>query len=156
MAFVIAAKSLSLSRRRQDVTLSSSRVSVERSMPSFLLEYQVKPKKGHELQFFTKAIAEVAQEVECSTIVDIGAGKGHLPRQLAFKYGLNVVTIEADGTHLEKATTIDRKVRSKLGKVTSHVSCKKDEHGLDHGKLYHMATTVSYGFHCYTFYEFPL
>ena len=34
--------------------------------------------------------------------------QGHLARYLAFKYGLNVVTMEAVGCHITTATKLDR------------------------------------------------
>ncbi|GAA57395.1 hypothetical protein CLF_112661, partial [Clonorchis sinensis] len=51
-----------------------------------------------------------------ATVVDIGSGQGHLSRYLSLKYGLNVVSLEADSTHLEKASKFDRETRNYLRK----------------------------------------
>ncbi|OON15791.1 exonuclease, partial [Opisthorchis viverrini] len=80
----------------------------------------VTPKKQHEIQKLSSVAGAVAnsrppeaEERECdlplsATVVDIGSGQGHLSRYLSLKYGLNVVSLEADSTHLEKASKFDR------------------------------------------------
>lgn len=47
--------------------------------------------------------ADCAYEANCKSIVDIGAGMGHLARILAFRYGLYVTCIEQDCILLQQA-----------------------------------------------------
>lgn len=55
----------------------------------------VKPKKRHETAIMAKLCADAARESEVKDIIDVGGGKGHLSRLLAYGYGLNVCCVEA-------------------------------------------------------------
>lgn len=44
-----------------------------------------------------------AQKSECKSIVDVGAGLGHLARILTYQYGLHVACIEQDELLSKKA-----------------------------------------------------
>lgn len=50
-----------------------------------------------------QVITECTQKTKCRTVVDLGAGLGHLARHLAFKENLDVLCIEQDSILTEEA-----------------------------------------------------
>ncbi|XP_033750586.1 protein RRNAD1-like isoform X2 [Pecten maximus] len=74
----------------------------------------VKPKKQHEILQLGKAIQLLGSQCGCVHVVDVGAGKGHLSRLLAFGYGFKVTTVEAAGCHAPKAQKMDRAIQKKI------------------------------------------
>lgn len=62
---------------------------------SRFLHKQVKPKKQHELYRLSQCCATVSNVINCETVVDIGAGVGHLSRFLSYGHGLNLICLES-------------------------------------------------------------
>lgn len=62
---------------------------------SNFLHKQVKPKKQHELYRLSQCCATVSRAIDCKTVVDIGAGVGHLSRFLSYGHGLNLICLES-------------------------------------------------------------
>lgn len=65
-------------------------------------------------------IANVADHLNVSNIVDIGAGQGHLSRLLSFGYDFDVVSMDAEDCHTSQASKFDNKVW--VISITSHLS----------------------------------
>lgn len=63
----------------------------------------VKPKKRHETVAMAKLCADAAVKSGINCVVDIGGGKGHLSRLLAYGYGLNVICVEAQRNLISSA-----------------------------------------------------
>ena len=55
-------------------------------------------------------LSSLCKENDCSHVVDIGAGLGHLSRLLSFNNQLRVTTVEATDSHSPKAQRLDRLV----------------------------------------------
>ncbi|VDM41568.1 unnamed protein product [Toxocara canis] len=84
------------------------------------LRVKVKLKKQHEIDRICYAI-----ELLQGTIVDVGAGVGHLSRQIAVRfahsaYPLRVITIEADQKLVQKAAQLDSMLRRTLSRHRSN------------------------------------
>ncbi|CAG5120522.1 unnamed protein product, partial [Candidula unifasciata] len=77
----------------------------------------VKPKKQHEIDKLGQVIRLLSQLTACSSVVDVGAGLGHLSRLLTFQHGLHVTSIEADDGHAPVAAEYDRQMRKDVHKV---------------------------------------
>ncbi|XP_005097520.1 protein RRNAD1 [Aplysia californica] len=77
----------------------------------------VKPKKQHEIQKLGQTISLLAETANCSHVVDVGAGLGHLSRLLSFQHGLHVTTVEAADGHAPKAATFDREMKKEIHKA---------------------------------------
>ena len=58
-----------------------------------------------------QVVDAVGDFTKCSSVVDVGAGQGHLSRILHFGYGLSVTTVEASGCHAPKAQRYDAEVQ---------------------------------------------
>ncbi|GFR93568.1 ribosomal RNA adenine dimethylase domain containing 1 [Elysia marginata] len=78
----------------------------------------VKPKKQHEINNLGQVVSILSQAAESSSVVDVGAGLGHLARVLAFQHNLQVTTIEATGGHAPKASEYDKDLKKNINKVT--------------------------------------
>ena len=63
-----------------------------------------------------QVVDAVGNFTKCSSVVDVGAGQGHLSRILHFGYGFNVTTIEASGCHAPKAQKYDAEVQKDITK----------------------------------------
>ncbi|XP_034729549.1 protein RRNAD1 [Etheostoma cragini] len=67
----------------------------------------VKPKKQHEIRELGSLVKELCDQTDCSSVVDVGSGQGHLTRFLSFGLGLSVTAIEADHTLVAMASKFD-------------------------------------------------
>lgn len=70
----------------------------------------VKPKKQHELYRMGQCCAAISQVTNCKTVVDVGAGVGHLSRFLSYGHGLNLVCLESVEKLGSSAAQLDRKL----------------------------------------------
>ncbi|XP_013385101.1 protein RRNAD1 [Lingula anatina] len=86
----------------------------------------VKPKKQHEIQGLAQVVSLLSISCQCSRVVDVGAGHGHLSRLLAFGHGLDVTALEAASVHAPKAQTFDKEVVKDIFKAEKR-SKEKDE-----------------------------
>jgi hypothetical protein len=89
-------------------------------------ERKIKPKKKHEVERMTKFISDLAKENKCTTIVDIGSGRGYISNLLSSKYSLNVIGIDDKENITEssiKRNKIDEEEK-KLALITSHIDMK--------------------------------
>ncbi|XP_067664405.1 methyltransferase-like protein 25B [Haliotis asinina] len=77
----------------------------------------VKPKKQHEIQKLSQTISHLCCQCQCSQVVDVGAGLGHLSRILTFAHGVKVTTVEAEGGHAPKAEQYDRETKKNIKKA---------------------------------------
>ncbi|KAJ1521657.1 hypothetical protein ONE63_003303 [Megalurothrips usitatus] len=127
LALRSASKALSLSREQQ---CSSEETKENENIASSLKEQRagaktdcllhknlknlfvkhVKPKKRHETMVMAKQCAETALRSGISCVVDVGGGKGHLSRLLAYGYGLRVCCVEAQGDLVSSAKEIDKQI----------------------------------------------
>ncbi|XP_075994420.1 methyltransferase-like protein 25B isoform X2 [Genypterus blacodes] len=67
----------------------------------------VKPKKQHEIRMLGALVKGVCEQTDCSRVVDVGSGQGHLTRFLSFGLGLSVTGIEADHALVAMASRFD-------------------------------------------------
>ncbi|XP_026283839.1 methyltransferase-like protein 25B [Frankliniella occidentalis] len=70
----------------------------------------VKPKKRHETIIMAKLCADAAIKSKVSYIVDVGGGKGHLSRLLAYGFGLRVCCVDSQGSLISSAREIDKQL----------------------------------------------
>ncbi|XP_047367121.1 methyltransferase-like protein 25B isoform X2 [Vespa velutina] len=85
-----------------------------------LFRKHVKKKKTHEIE-------QMAQS-ECKSVVDVGAGLGHLARLLTYQYGLHVACIEQDELLSKKARLYDEELLMSMRKHEPNFSPLKLEH----------------------------
>lgn len=81
----------------------------------------IKPKKQHELRRMSETCVLVSSATNCQTIVDIGAGVGHLSRRLSFEHGLKVIGLECQdelNNQAKKQNDKYVKMLSKFGTYT--------------------------------------
>lgn len=133
LAFGAACKSLALDRTAvTDLTLIqdylmrilNQSVVEEPAVPRTLSALQnvfrkhVKPKKQHELEKMSSCCAMISRAMNCPTVVDVGAGVGHLSRYLSFGHGLELVCLEGEGGLGSSAAKLDAQLleaHSRLG-----------------------------------------
>ncbi|KAG1672387.1 Protein RRNAD1 [Nymphon striatum] len=73
----------------------------------------VKPKKQHEIVRLSEITSLLSKLFHCNKVVDIGSGQGHLSRLLSFGYDLEVLTMEAEGSHTSHAEKFDNQMVNK-------------------------------------------
>lgn len=78
----------------------------------------VKPKKQHELYRLSQCCATVTKATKCQTVVDIGAGVGHLSRFLTYGYGLNLICLECQDKLGAAAVKLDAQLEEACKKLT--------------------------------------
>ncbi len=89
------AKLISFVQKIQELTKLPLQKTKEEGLPSWAFN-QVKEKKKHEITILCNYIEELQEKTSFERVCDIGGGKGHLARVLAFYYGLDAVTIDQD------------------------------------------------------------
>jgi methylase of polypeptide subunit release factors len=60
-----------------------------------ILKHLMSVKKSHEVEVMSAVVAAIAQEENCSHIVDVGGGKGYLSSVLALKHQLKVLSVDS-------------------------------------------------------------
>lgn len=78
---------------------------------------QVKPKKQHELYRMGQCCATISEVTKCKTVVDVGAGVGHLSRFLSYGYGLDLLCLECVETFGSAAVKLDGKLEEACVKL---------------------------------------
>ena len=111
LAFIAASHAL---RLKGSTSQASSSHDVDAFTLGNALRRAVNPKKMHEIERLTALTDSIARAVDCDSIVDIGSGKGYLPRALAYGRGWPVVGVEALEHNVERATHLDEKIKSLL------------------------------------------
>ncbi|KAK5891716.1 hypothetical protein CesoFtcFv8_012165 [Champsocephalus esox] len=86
------------------------------SLLRHIFRKHVKPKKQHEIRKLGALVKELCDQTDCSSVVDVGSGQGHLTRFLSFGLGLSVTAIEADRALLAMATKFDGELLAVLEK----------------------------------------
>ncbi|XP_048882204.1 protein RRNAD1 isoform X2 [Brienomyrus brachyistius] len=76
----------------------------------------VKPKKQHEIRRLGMLVKTLCDTTDCSRVVDVGSGQGHLSRFMSFGLGLSVTGIEADPALVSMASKFDGQLMSTLKK----------------------------------------
>ncbi|XP_041798711.1 protein RRNAD1 isoform X3 [Chelmon rostratus] len=77
------------------------------SLLGHIFRKHVKPKKQHEIRKLGTLVKQLCDQTDCSRVVDVGSGQGHLTRFLSFGLGLSVTAIEADHTLVAMASKFD-------------------------------------------------
>ncbi|XP_040900338.1 protein RRNAD1 isoform X2 [Toxotes jaculatrix] len=77
------------------------------SLLGHIFRKHVKPKKQHEIRKLGTLVKQLCDQTDCSRVVDVGSGQGHLTRFLSFGLGLSVTAIEADRTLVAMASRFD-------------------------------------------------
>ncbi|CAJ1063097.1 protein RRNAD1 [Xyrichtys novacula] len=77
------------------------------SLLGHIFRKHVKPKKQHEIRKLGTLVKELCERTDCSRVVDVGSGQGHLTRFMSFGLGLSVTAIEADHTLVSTASKFD-------------------------------------------------
>ncbi|KAK9471952.1 methyltransferase domain-containing protein [Dipodascopsis tothii] len=65
------------------------------------------PKKVHECDLLSKAIAELCARTETTHVIDLGSGKGYLSRMLAHDHGCDVIAVENMEDRAKGAEALD-------------------------------------------------
>ncbi|XP_051262504.1 protein RRNAD1 [Dicentrarchus labrax] len=77
------------------------------SLLGHIFRKHVKPKKQHEIRKLGVLVKQLCEQTDCSSVVDVGSGQGHLTRFLSFGLGLSVTAIEADHNLVAMASKFD-------------------------------------------------
>ncbi|XP_058503529.1 protein RRNAD1 isoform X1 [Solea solea] len=77
------------------------------SLLGHIFRKHVKPKKQHEIRRLGALVKQLCDQTDCSRVVDVGSGQGHLTRFLSFGLGLSVTAMEADRTLVAMASRFD-------------------------------------------------
>ncbi|XP_014605105.1 PREDICTED: protein RRNAD1-like isoform X1 [Polistes canadensis] len=93
-----------------------------------LFRKHVKKKKTHEIEQMAEICAHYAYKSDCKSVVDVGAGLGHLARMLTCRYGLCVACIEQDELLSTKARLYDEELLISVRKHMPNFSPLKLEH----------------------------
>ncbi|KAK2902940.1 hypothetical protein QQF64_010185 [Cirrhinus molitorella] len=86
------------------------------SLLGHIFRKHVKPKKQHEICRLGTLVKNLCDQANCSCVVDVGSGQGHLTRFLSFGLCLDVTGIEADPNLVSMATKFDRQLLLTLTK----------------------------------------
>ncbi|KAI4893287.1 hypothetical protein NFI96_019690 [Prochilodus magdalenae] len=86
------------------------------SLLGHIFRKHVKPKKQHEICKLGTLVKQLCDHTQCTSVVDVGSGQGHLTRFLSFGLGLNVTGIEADPNLVSMASKFDRQLLLTLDK----------------------------------------
>lgn len=76
----------------------------------------VKLKKRHEIDRLSMIIPALMRTVDVDSIIDCGAGQGHLSRILQLCHGYQVFSVDGNRDHVQGATVRDDKVSRALAK----------------------------------------
>ncbi|XP_062848541.1 protein RRNAD1 [Trichomycterus rosablanca] len=90
--------------------------SSQSSLLKHIFRKHVKPKKQHEILKLGMMVKQLCEQTQCSRVVDVGSGQGHLTRFLSFGLGLDVTAIEADSNLVSTASKFDGQLQSTLAK----------------------------------------
>ncbi|XP_049438731.1 protein RRNAD1 [Epinephelus fuscoguttatus] len=93
------------------------------SLLGHIFRKHVKPKKQHEIRKLGMLVKRLCEQTDCSSVVDVGSGQGHLTRFLSFGLGLSVTAIEADHTLVAMASRFDQQLLWALEKEKQKKSC---------------------------------
>ncbi|KAF4088173.1 hypothetical protein AMELA_G00079970 [Ameiurus melas] len=86
------------------------------SLLGHIFRKHVKPKKQHEIRKLGMLVKQLCDQTQCSSVVDVGSGQGHLTRFLSFGLGLDVTAVEADSSLVSMASKFDGQLLSTLAK----------------------------------------
>ncbi|XP_076592683.1 methyltransferase-like protein 25B isoform X3 [Chaetodon auriga] len=86
------------------------------SLLGHIFRKHVKPKKQHEIRKLGMLVKQLCDQTDCSRVVDVGSGQGHLTRFLSFGLRLSVTAIEADHTLVAVASRFDGQLLRALEK----------------------------------------
>nr|XP_019961340.1 PREDICTED: protein RRNAD1 [Paralichthys olivaceus] len=86
------------------------------SLLDHIFRKHVKPKKQYEIHRLGMLVKQLCELTDCSRVVDVGSGQGHLTRFLSFGLGLSVTAIEADPALVAMASKFDEQLLSVLEK----------------------------------------
>ncbi|XP_041648515.1 protein RRNAD1 [Cheilinus undulatus] len=93
------------------------------SLLGHIFRKHVKPKKQHEIRKLGMLVKQLCDQTDCSRVVDVGSGQGHLTRFLSFGLGLSVTAIEADQTLVTMASRFDGQLLWALEKERQKKNC---------------------------------
>eukprot|EP00249_Psilotum_nudum_P004454 c17976_g1_i1 orf=210-2135(-) len=88
-------------------------------------------KKQHEVEVLSPLVNRLAEEVNSTDVIDVGAGQGYLAQVLAFEYQLPVVAIDASAHH---AGVINERAKRIQKHYTKHPQ-KSQAGGISQGAL---------------------
>uniref|UniRef100_L7LYT7 Putative rrna adenine n-6-methyltransferase n=1 Tax=Rhipicephalus pulchellus TaxID=72859 RepID=L7LYT7_RHIPC len=103
----------------------------------------VKLKKQHEIIRLAMVVELLAKKCNCSHVLDVGSGQGHLARLLALDKKLRVATVDLVGSHLTSAQRFDNQAALHVQKKKSvEIEGEASSHLPQHVELeISMATT---------------
>ncbi|KAG9276603.1 protein RRNAD1 [Astyanax mexicanus] len=90
--------------------------SSQSALLAHIFRKHVKPKKQHEIRKLGMLVKQLCDQTQCSNVVDVGSGQGHLTRFLSFGLGLDVTGIEADPNLVSMASKFDGQLLLTLAK----------------------------------------
>ncbi|XP_068179082.1 methyltransferase-like protein 25B isoform X2 [Antennarius striatus] len=93
------------------------------SLLGHIFRKHVKPKKQHEIRELGTLVKQLCDQTDCSRVVDVGSGQGHLTRFLSFGLGLSVTAVEADSALVAMASRFDRQLVWTLEKEQQKKKC---------------------------------
>lgn len=93
------------------------------SLLGHIFRKHVKPKKQHEIRKLGMLVKDICDQTECTSVVDVGSGQGHLTRFMSFGLGLSVTAIEADHNLVSMASRFDGQLLQALEKEMQKKKC---------------------------------
>ncbi|KAI3361383.1 hypothetical protein L3Q82_012938 [Scortum barcoo] len=93
------------------------------SLLGHIFRKHVKPKKQHEIRKLGMLVKQLCEQTDCSSVVDVGSGQGHLTRFLSFGLGLSVTAIEADRALVTMASKFDGQLLWAVEKERQKKNC---------------------------------
>lgn len=82
---------------------------------------RIKPKKRYEIKRLSNLVHSLASNFpDCKTVIDVGAGLGHLSRLLSLHYNFKVHTIEGEQSNVKEANKIDVQFCQQLSKALTN------------------------------------
>uniref|UniRef100_A0A673A7S7 Protein RRNAD1-like n=1 Tax=Sphaeramia orbicularis TaxID=375764 RepID=A0A673A7S7_9TELE len=118
LAFRATAHALAFPRQTRVVSMPEEFVEnhSQSSLLGHIFRKHVKPKKQHEIRKLGVLVKDICEQTECSRVVDVGSGQGHLTRFMSFGLGLSVTAIEADHNLVSMASRFDGQLLQALEK----------------------------------------
>ncbi|CAN7983436.1 unnamed protein product, partial [Ixodes hexagonus] len=71
-------------------------------LPGFLRRGMT-PQKQQEVLGLAALVADVCNQAQCTSVLDVGSGLGYLAQVLHHSYGFRVIGLDCESSHLEKA-----------------------------------------------------
>ncbi|XP_074362593.1 uncharacterized protein LOC141702892 isoform X1 [Apium graveolens] len=150
--FITTLRSLALPREQADLEKVKVLPDLDIKYLDKVITQGMNRKKLHEVEVLGAIVSSIAKTVRVNSVLDVGAGQGHLAQVLSFQYQLSVIAIDACSHHgsitSARAERIKKHYAARLHKSRSEdrginvpktITC----HVLSTGTLKDLSSTLS-------------